>query len=169
MTDCCPVDIRDVVWKKYFEWHTIAGACRRLRGLVPRTTLIRWIGEKRLKVFSQRGHLFAFDPSELDAIDIRETGRRIALAAEALPSNDPAKMSDAELADSYANGDSEAQSSLWLEISKRSERGGQETMRQIADAMQRRAGKLQPLLDKFVGAYWNPQRKQTEPGGKLRK
>jgi hypothetical protein len=49
LTACCPVDIlRRVMEKKHFEWHTIAGACRRLRQLIPRTTLLRWIGEKKL-------------------------------------------------------------------------------------------------------------------------
>ena len=154
---------------KIYEWHTALSLNRRLRQLIPRTTLLRWIGEKKLKTYGHRGAAFAFDPADIERLEIQETARRIRLAAEALPPADPGRMSDAELADSYANGGSEAQSTLWLEISKRSERGGQETMRQIADAMQRRAGRLQPLLDKFVGAYWNPQRKQTEPGGKLRK
>jgi hypothetical protein len=127
------------------------------------------IATRKIKTYGQRGTRFAFDPDDLQAIELQETARRIRLAAEALPPADPGRMSDAQLGDAYAAANSEGQSSLWMEISRRRESGGQETMRQITDAMARRAGRLQPLLDKFVGAYWNPQKKQTEPGGKLRK
>jgi flavin reductase (DIM6/NTAB) family NADH-FMN oxidoreductase RutF len=42
-------------------------------------------------------------------------------------------------------------------------------MRSIQDAMARRAGKLQPMIDKFVGVYWNPQTKSTtKTQGKLK-
>ena len=151
------------------EWHNIASLGRRLRSLVPRTTLIRMIGEGRLKTHGQRGAMLAFDPDDLSALEIKETARRIRLAAEALPPNDPERMSDDQLGDAYANADSEGQSSLWMEISKRRARGGQATMRSIQDAMARRAGKLQPLLDKFAGVYWNPQTKQTtRTQGKLK-
>jgi hypothetical protein len=127
------------------------------------------IGEGRLKTHGQRGAMLAFDPDDLSALEIKETARRIRLAAEALPPNDPERMSDDQLGDAYANADSEGQSSLWMEISKRRARGGQATMRSIQDAMARRAGKLQPLLDKFAGVYWNPQTKQTtRTQGKLK-
>lgn len=125
------------------------------------------IGEGRLKTHGQRGAMLAFDPDDLSALEIKETARRIRLAAEALPPNDPERMTDDQLGDAYANADSEGQSSLWMEISKRRERGGQATMRSIQDAMARRAGKLQPLIDKFIPAYWDSQRKQTtQPQGK---
>jgi hypothetical protein len=70
-------------------------------------------------------------------------------------------MSDDQLGDAYAAADSERQSMLWMEISKRRSSGGQATMRSIQDAMARRAGKLQPMIDKFVGVYWNKETKQT--------
>jgi len=146
---------------KLLEWHTALSLNRRLRQLIPRTTLLRWIGEKKLKTYGHRGAAFAFDPADIERLEIQETARRIRLAAEALPPADPGRMSDAQLGDAYAAANSEGQSSLWMEISKRREHGGQETMRQISDAMARRAGKLQPMIDKFVGVYWNPQTKQT--------
>ena len=146
---------------KTFEWHCYASLGRRLRGLIPRTPLVRMVGEKRLKTYGQRGTLFAFDSDDLQAMEIQETARRIRLAAEALPPSDPGRMSDAQLGDAYAAANSEGQSTLWMEISKRREHGGQETMRQISDAMARRAGKLQPMIDKFVGVYWNKETKQT--------
>jgi hypothetical protein len=127
------------------------------------------IGEGRLKTHGQRGATLAFDPDDLSALEIKETARRIRLAAEALPPSDPERMSDDQLGDAYANANSEGQSNLWMEISKRRERGGQATMRSIQDAMARRAGKLQPMIDKFVGAMWCPERKQTIPGGKTKK
>jgi hypothetical protein len=146
---------------KIYEWHTALSLNRRLRQLIPRTTLLRWIGEKKLKTYGHRGAAFAFDPADIERLEIQETARRIRLAAEALPPSDPGQMSDAQLGDAYAGANSEGQSTLWMEISKRRERGGQETMRQISDAMARRAGKLQPMIDKFVGVYWNPETKQT--------
>ena len=53
MPSGCPmVDIlRRVMEKKHFEWHTALSLNRRLRQLVPRTTLLRWIGEKKLKTY----------------------------------------------------------------------------------------------------------------------
>lgn len=33
---------------KIYEWHTALSLNRRLRQLIPRTTLLRWIGEKKL-------------------------------------------------------------------------------------------------------------------------
>jgi len=146
---------------KLLEWHTALSLNRRLRQLIPRTTLLRWIGEKKLKTYGHRGAAFAFDPADIERLEIQETARRIRLAAEALPPADPGRMSDAQLGDAYANANSEGQSTLWMEISKRREHGGQETMRQISDAMARRAGKLQPMIDKFVGVYWNKETKQT--------
>ena len=127
------------------------------------------IGEGRLKTHGQRGATLAFDPDDLSALEIKETARRIRLAAESLPPSDPERMSDDQLGDAYANANSEGQSRLWMEISKRRERGGQATMRSIQDAIARRAEKLQPMIDKFVGAMWCPERKQTIPGGKTKK
>jgi hypothetical protein len=147
--------------QKIYEWHTALSLNRRLRQLIPRTTLLRWIGEKKLKTYGHRGAAFAFDPADIERLEIQETARRIRLAAEALPPADPGRMSDAQLGDAYAAANSEGQSTLWMEISKRREHGGQETMRQISDAMARRAGKLQPMIDKFVGVYWNKETKQT--------
>jgi hypothetical protein len=147
--------------QKIYEWHTALSLNRRLRQLIPRTTLLRWIGEKKLKTYGHRGAAFAFDPADIERLEIQETARRIRLAAEALPPADPGRMTDDQLGDAYAAADSEGQSSLWMEISRRRQSGGQATMRSIQDAMARRAGKLQPLLDKFAGVYWNPQTKQT--------
>lgn len=146
---------------KTFEWHCYASLGRRLRGLLPRTSLVRMIATRKIKTYGQRGTRFAFDPDDLQAIELQETARRIRLAAEALPPADPGRMTDDQLGDAYAAADSERQSTLWMEISKRRSSGGQATMRSIQDAMARRAGKLQPLLDKFAGVYWNPQTKQT--------
>lgn len=127
------------------------------------------IAEKRLPTHGQRGTLFAFDPDDLQALEIRETARRIRLTAQALPPADPSALSDDQLGDAYAAADCEGQSTLWMEISKRRANGGQATMRAVQDAMARRAGKLQPLLDKFAGVYWNPQTKQTtKTEGKLK-
>ena len=147
--------------QKIYEWHTALSLNRRLRQLIPRTTLLRWIGEKKLKTYGHKGAAFAFDPADIERLELQETARRIRLAAEALPPADPGRMTDAQLGDAYAAADSEGQSTLWMEISARRARGGQATMREIQDAMARRAGKLQPLLDKFIPAYWDPQRKQT--------
>lgn len=151
------------------EWHNVASLGRRLRSLVPRTTLIRMMGEGRLKTHGQRGAMFAFRSDDLANLELKETARRIALAAEALPPPEPSSMSDERLAETYANADSERQSLLWMEISKRRSTSGQVMSKAIADALARRGERMQPLLDKFAGVYWNPQKKQTEPGGKLKK
>ena len=147
--------------QKIYEWHTALSLNRRLRQLIPRTTLLRWIGEKKLKTYGHRGAAFAFDPADIERLEIQETARRIRLAAEALPPSDPGRMTDDQLGDAYAAADSERQSLLWLEISKRRERGGQATMKSIQDAMARRAGRLQPMIDKMAGVYWDAARKQT--------
>jgi len=41
--------------QKIYEWHTALSLNRRLRQLIPRTTLLRWIGEKKLKTYGHRG------------------------------------------------------------------------------------------------------------------
>ena len=149
--------------QKIYEWHTALSLNRRLRQLIPRTTLLRWIGEKKLKTYGHRGAAFAFDPADIERLEIQETARRIRLAAEALPPPEPGSMSDERLAESYANADSERQSLLWMEISKRRSTSGQVMSKAIADALARRGERMQPLLDKFAGVYWNQQKKQTEP------
>jgi hypothetical protein len=40
---------------KLLDWHTALSFNRRLRQLIPRTTLLRCIGEKKLKTFGHRG------------------------------------------------------------------------------------------------------------------
>jgi hypothetical protein len=149
--------------QKTYEWHSACALHRRLRGLVPRSTLLNWIATKKLKTFGRRGTAFAFCPDDLYRIELTETAKRIRLAEQALPPADPGQMTDDQLADSYAAADSERQSLLWLEISKRRERGGQATMRSIQDAMGRRAARLQPLIDVMAGTYWSAERKQTIP------
>ncbi len=149
--------------QKIYEWHTALSLNRRLRQLIPRTTLLRWIGEKKLKTYGHRGAAFAFDPADIERLEIQETARRIRLAAEALPPPEPGSMSDERLAESYANADSERQSLLWMEISRRRSTSGQVMSKAIADALARRGERMQPLLDKFAGVYWNQQKKQTEP------
>ena len=149
--------------QKIYEWHTALSLNRRLRQLIPRTTLLRWIGEKKLKTYGHRGAAFAFDPADIERLELQETARRIRLAAEALPPPEPGSMSDERLAESYANADSERQSLLWMEISKRRSTSGQVMSKAIADALARRGERMQPLLDKFAGVYWNQQKKQTEP------
>jgi hypothetical protein len=148
---------------KIYEWHTALSLNRRLRQLIPRTTLLRWIGEKKLKTYGHRGAAFAFDPADIERLEIQETARRIRLAAEALPPPEPGSMSDERLAETYANADSERQSLLWMEISRRRSTSGQVMSKAIADALARRGERMQPLLDKFAGVYWNQQKKQTEP------
>ena len=145
------------------EWHNVASLGRRLRNLIPRTSLIRMIAEGRLKTHGQRGAMFAFDTDDLKTLELRETARRVALAAEALPPPEPGSMSDERLAETYANADSERQSLLWMEISRRRSTSGQVMSKAIADALARRGERMQPLLDKFAGVYWNQQKKQTEP------
>ena len=161
--------IRGHMSKTTTEWHTLASLGRRLGGIIARTNLVRWISEGKLKTYGRRGLALGFDPADLERIQLNETARRIRLAEAAIPPADPAAMSDDALGDAYAAADSDRQSLLWLEISKRRERGGQATMRSIQDAMARRAGKLQPMIDKFVGVYWNPQTKSTtKTQGKLK-
>ena len=155
--------------QKIYEWHTALSLNRRLRQLIPRTTLLRWIGEKKLKTYGHRGAAFAFDPADIERLELQETARRIRLAAEALPPPEPGSMSDERLAETYANADSERQSLLWMEISKRRSTSGQVMTKAIADALARRGERMQPMIDKFAGVYWNQQKKQTEPGGKLKK
>jgi hypothetical protein len=155
--------------QKTYEWHSACALHRRLRGLVPRSTLLNWIATRKLKTHGRRGTAFAFCPDDLYRIELTETAKRIRLAEQALHPADPAAMTDDQLGDSYAAADSERQSLLWLEISKRRDRGGQAVMRSIQDAMARRAGKMQPLLDKFAGLFWDENRKQTTPmKGKLK-
>ena len=149
--------------QKIYEWHTALSLNRRLRQLIPRTTLLRWIGEKKLKTYGHRGAAFAFDPADIERLEIQETARRIRLAAEALPPPEPGSMSDERLAETYANADSERQSLLWMEISRRRSTSGQVMSKAIADALARRGERMQPLIDKFAGVYWNQQKKQTEP------
>lgn len=146
---------------KYFEWHTALSLHRRLRGLVPRSTLCRWIEEKKIRTHGQRANLYAFDPDQLEEIELQETSRRLRLAAEALPTARPEGMTDDELAASYVAADSQGQSNYWSEISRRRDRDGQAIFRAVADAQARRGARLQPMLDKFAGVYWNPQTKQT--------
>ena len=155
--------------QKIYEWHTALSLNRRLRQLIPRTTLLRWIGEKKLKTYGHRGAAFAFDPADIERLEIQETARRIRLAAEALPPAEPGSMSDERLAESYANADSERQSLLWMEISKRRSTSGQVMSKAIADALARRGERMQPMIDKFAGVYWNQQKKQTEPSKGKRK
>lgn len=151
------------------EWHNVASLGRRLRSLVPRTTLIRMMGEGRLKTHGQRGAMFAFRSDDLANLELKETARRIALAAEALPAPEPSSMSDERLAETYANADSERQSLLWMEISKRRSTGGQSMSKAIGEALARRGARLQPMLDKFVSVYWNAETKQTtKTEGKLK-
>ena len=83
------------------------------------------MGEGRLRTHGQRGAMLAFRSDDLANLELKETARRIALAAEALPSPEPSSMSDERLAETYANADSERQSLLWMEISKRRSTGGQ--------------------------------------------
>ena len=149
--------------QKIYEWHTALSLNRRLRQLIPRTTLLRWIGEKKLKTYGHRGAAFAFDPADIERLELQETARRIRLAAEALPPSDPGQMSDDQLGDAYAAADSERQSTLWMEISKRRSTSGQVMSKAIADALARRGERMQPMIDKFAGVYWNQQKKQTEP------
>ena len=124
---------------------------------------MRWIGEKKLKTYGHRGAAFAFDPADIERLELQETARRIRLAAEALPPSDPGQMSDDQLGDAYAAADSERQSTLWMEISKRRSTSGQVMSKAIADALARRGERMQPMIDKFAGVYWNQQKKQTEP------
>ena len=154
---------------KLLEWHTALSLNRRLLQLIPRTTLLRWIGEKKLKTYGHRGAAFAFDPADIERLEIQETARRIRLAAEALPPPEPGSMSDERLAETYANADSERQSLLWMEISKRRSTSGQVMTKAIADALARRGERMQPMIDKFAGVYWNQQKKQTEPSKGKRK
>lgn len=147
--------------EKLYEWHSACALHRRLRGLVPRSTLLNWIATRKLKTHGRRGTMFAFCPDDLYRIELTETAKRIRLAEAAIPPADPGQMSDDQLGDAYAVADSDRQSLLWLEISKRRERGGQATMRSIQDAMARRAGRLQPMIDKMAGVYWDAARKQT--------
>ena len=149
--------------QKIYEWHTALSLNRRLRQLIPRTALLSWIGEKKLKTYGHRGAAFAFDPADIERLELQETARRIRLAAEALPPPEPGSMSDERLAETYANADSERQSLLWMEISRRRSTSGQVMSKAIADALARRGERMQPLLDKFAGVYWNQQKKQTEP------
>ena len=149
--------------QKTYEWHSACALHRRLRGLVPRSTLLNWIATKKLKTHGRRGTAFAFCPDDLYRIELTETAKRIRLAEQALPPADPGQMTDDQLGDAYAAADSKRQSLLWLEISKRRERGGQATMRSIQDAIGRRAARLQPLIDVMAGTYWSAERKQTIP------
>ena len=153
--------IRGHMSKTTIEWHTVATLGRRLGGIIARTNLVRWISEGKLKTYGRRGLALGFDPADLERIQLNETARRIRLAEAAIPPADPGQMSDDQLGDAYAVADSERQSLLWLEISKRRDRGGQATMRSIQDAMARRAGRLQPMIDKMAGVYWDAARKQT--------
>jgi hypothetical protein len=149
--------------QKTYEWHSACALHRRLRGLVPRSTLLNWIATRKLKTHGRRGTAFAFCPDDLYRIELTETAKRIRLAEQALPPADPGQMTDDQLGDAYAAADSDHQSLLWLEISKRRDRGGQAVMRSIQDGMARRAGKLQPLIDVMAGTYWSAERKQTIP------
>jgi len=90
--------------QKIYEWHAALSLNRRLRQLIPQTTLLRWIGEKKLKTYGHRGAAFAFDPADIEQLEIQETARRIRLAAEALPPADPGRISDDQLGDAYAAG-----------------------------------------------------------------
>jgi len=153
---------------KTIEWYTVATLGRRLGGIIARTNLVRWISEGKLKTYGRRGLALGFDPADLERIQLNETARRIRLAEAAIPPADPAAMSDDALGDAYAAAYSDRQSLLWLEISKRRERGGQAVMRSIQDAMGRRAARLQPLIDVMAGTYWSVERKQTIPKGKTK-
>jgi hypothetical protein len=55
---------------KIYEWHTALSLNRRLRQLIPRTTLLRWIGEKKLKTYGHRGAAFAFDPADIERLEM---------------------------------------------------------------------------------------------------
>ena len=56
--------------QKIYEWHTALSLNRRLRQLIPRTTLLRWIGEKKLKTYGHRGAAFAFDPADIERLEM---------------------------------------------------------------------------------------------------
>ena len=88
--------------QRIYEWHTALSLNRRLRHLIPRTTLLRWIGEKKIKTYGHRGAAFAFDPADIERLELQETARRIRLAAEVLPPSGPGRMSDDQLGDAYS-------------------------------------------------------------------
>ena len=65
--------------EKLYEWHSACALHRRLRGLVPRSTLFNWITTRKLKTYGRRGTMFAFCPDDLYRIELTETAKRIVL------------------------------------------------------------------------------------------
>ena len=110
------------------EWHSPTTLTKRLKNLVPRTTLISWIGSKRLKTHGTRPGIYAFTCSDLDRIEVEEAlklaGRVAAYTQFQAGATDPAAMNDEGIADAYLKSSGDARTALWPELSKRmSERG----------------------------------------------
>ena len=110
------------------EWHSPTTLSRRLKNLVPRTTLLSWIVSKKLKTHGTRPGIQAFSCSDLDRIEVEEAlklaGRVAAYTQFQAGATDPTGMNDEGIADAFLKSRGDEAAALWPEFSKRMNQRG---------------------------------------------
>ena len=144
--------------------HTSTSLARRLGGLVPRSTICRWIAEGRLTPLSKNGPIYEFSRADIDRLELEAVSHlsdklgnyvKFATAPE-----HPGGLSDGDLAGAFLRSEGDARTELWPEISRRlADRGAHMSghfAKEIAKNVER--AKSQP---KFAN-YFNKQNNRTE-------
>jgi len=145
------------------EWHSPTTLTKRLKNLVPRTTLLSWIGSKRLKTHGTRLGMQAFTCSDLDRIEVEEAlklaGRVAAYTQFQATATDPAAMNDEGIADAYLKSSGDARTALWPELSKRMSERGYLMAKAIETRIAANSANFNPQQG---GNTYNPETKRTE-------
>jgi len=145
------------------EWHSPTTLTKRLKNLVPRTTLLSWIGSKRLKTHGTRPGIYAFTCSDLDRIEVEEAlklaGRVAAYTQFQAAATDPAAMNDEGIADAYLKSSGDARTALWPELSKRMSERGYLMAKAIETRIAANSANFNPQQG---GNTYNPETKRTE-------
>lgn len=126
--------------KTKYEMHTLASLHRRLRGMFPPATLQRWVRDKTLKTYGQRGTSFTFAADELEMLHTEEAkhllGKLRSYTEFSTVFTDPASMNDDAVAGAYLQAQGDAATALAPELLKRMANNGhlmsQAISRQIA-------------------------------------
>ena len=145
------------------EWHSPTTLSRRLKNLVPRTTLLSWIVSKKLKTHGTRPGIQAFSCSDLDRIEVEEAlklaGRVAAYTQFQAGATDPSGMNDEGVADAFLKSSGEARTALWPELSKRMNERGYLMAKAIEKRIAANSANFQP---KQGCNTYNPETKRTE-------
>ena len=109
--------------KTKYEMHTLASLHRRLRGMFPPATLQRWVRDKTIKTYGQRGTSFTFAADELEMLHTEEAkhllGKLRSYTEFSSVSRDPASMDDDAVAGAYLQAQGDAATALAPELLKR--------------------------------------------------